>query len=108
MFMLHGIVWCWRSNSCFRLSASLPYMSIDKGIHSQADHHKNGTQDIDGQIIVGIGEGQVTGAEQIEDGPAEEQAKGGNAQAKQEQQGEGVAHDPLRLVVLSSAPVDGT
>ena len=28
MFMLHGIVWCWRSNSCFRLSASLPYMSI--------------------------------------------------------------------------------
>lgn|GEM_PF-515670 len=23
-----GIVWCWRSTSCFRLLASLPYMSI--------------------------------------------------------------------------------
>ena len=23
-----GIVWCWRSISCFRLFASLPYMSI--------------------------------------------------------------------------------
>ena len=23
-----GIVWCWRSISCFRLLASLPYMSI--------------------------------------------------------------------------------
>lgn len=34
MFMLHGIVWCWRSNSCFRLSASLPYMSINAGIET--------------------------------------------------------------------------
>ena len=32
MFILHGIVWCWRSNSCFRLSASLPYMSIRAGV----------------------------------------------------------------------------
>ena len=26
--LLFGIVWCWRSISCFRLLASLPYMSI--------------------------------------------------------------------------------
>ena len=26
-----GIVWCWRSTSCFRLLASLPYMSIIVG-----------------------------------------------------------------------------
>ena len=28
LFLLFGIVWCWRSISCFRLLASLPYMSI--------------------------------------------------------------------------------
>ena len=27
-----GIVWCWRSTSCFRLLASLPYMSICTGV----------------------------------------------------------------------------
>ena len=27
-FLWFGIVWCWRSISCFRLLASLPYMSI--------------------------------------------------------------------------------
>ena len=27
-----GIVWCWRSTSCFRLLASLPYMSISAGV----------------------------------------------------------------------------
>ena len=27
-----GIVWCWRSTSCFRLLASLPYMSIDAAV----------------------------------------------------------------------------
>ena len=27
-----GIVWCWRSTSCFRLLASLPYMSIRAGV----------------------------------------------------------------------------
>ena len=27
-FFWFGIVWCWRSISCFRLLASLPYMSI--------------------------------------------------------------------------------
>ena len=28
LVLLFGIVWCWRSISCFRLLASLPYMSI--------------------------------------------------------------------------------
>ncbi len=29
LVLLFGIVWCWRSISCFRLLASLPYMSIE-------------------------------------------------------------------------------
>ena len=31
-FLWFGIVWCWRSISCFRLLASLPYMSIINGL----------------------------------------------------------------------------
>ena len=31
-FLWFGIVWCWRSISCFRLLASLPYMSILAGL----------------------------------------------------------------------------
>ena len=31
-FLRFGIVWCWRSISCFRLLTSLPYMSISSGI----------------------------------------------------------------------------
>ena len=31
LFLWFGIVWCWRSISCFRLLAFLPYMSIDAG-----------------------------------------------------------------------------
>ena len=33
-FLWFGIVWCWRSISCFRLLASLPYMSINAGIET--------------------------------------------------------------------------
>ena len=32
LVLLFGIVWCRRSISCFRLLASLPYISIVKGI----------------------------------------------------------------------------
>ena len=32
LVLLFGIVWCWRSISCFRLLASLPYMSIINGL----------------------------------------------------------------------------
>ena len=32
LVLLFGIVWCWRSISCFRLLASLPYMSIRAGV----------------------------------------------------------------------------
>ena len=32
LILLFGIVWCWRSISCFRLLASLPYMSIRAGV----------------------------------------------------------------------------
>ena len=31
-FLWFGIMWCWRSISCFRLLASLPYMSIRAGV----------------------------------------------------------------------------
>ena len=38
-----GIVWCWRSTSCFRLLASLPYMSIHPatGAHAITQSHKS-------------------------------------------------------------------
>ena len=35
-FFWFGIVWCWRSISCFRLLASLPYMSISDGDVTQS------------------------------------------------------------------------
>ena len=38
-FLWFGIVWCWRSISCFRLLASLPYMSIISG-DAAADHKR--------------------------------------------------------------------
>ena len=33
-FLWFGIVWCWRSISCFRLLASLPYMSNLRKVHN--------------------------------------------------------------------------
>ena len=39
-WLSHGIVWCWRSISCFWLLASLLYMSIPSG--SPADSAKGG------------------------------------------------------------------
>ena len=64
-------------------------------------------QIIDGQIVVGVGEGHVAGPEQVEDGPPERQAQHRQARAEEEQQGKGVAHDALGLPVLPPPPVDG-
>ena len=52
LVLLFGIVWCWRSISCFRLLASLPYMSIGSGVVvavalqkvDRAPHAEAGTQ----------------------------------------------------------------
>ena len=66
-------------------------LGVDKGVHAQADHHKEGAQQIDGQVVVGVGEGQVAGPKEIEDGPPEGQAEHRQSPAKQEQEGKGVA-----------------
>ena len=50
-----GIVWCWRSTSCFRLLASLPYMSIkrgDKAAFRRFAFLHVAVLDADGQTIV--------------------------------------------------------
>ena len=79
----------------------------DEGIHPQADHDKDGPQQIDGHVRLGIGIGGVTGAEQVEQGMPEQQEHPCDSGAENQQKGEGVAHDPLGLFLLALAPVDG-
>ena len=40
LVLLFGIVRCWRSISCFRLLASLPYMSIRAGVIVTVTFHE--------------------------------------------------------------------
>ena len=52
-------------------------LGVDEGVHAEAYHHKQGAHEIDGHVVVGIGEGGVAGSEQIENGPLKGQEKGG-------------------------------
>ena len=79
----------------------------DKGVHAQADHDKDSAQGVGGQIAVRIGEGGAAGAEEVEDGLAEQEDEGSEYHAQPQQQGKGVALDPLGLFVVPLAPADG-
>ena len=82
-------------------------LGVDEGIHPKPDHHKQGPQQVNGQIVVGVGKGHAAGPEQIQDGTPEHEAEHGQPRAEQQQQHKGVAHDALGLFVLPPPPVDG-
>ena len=42
-------------------------LAVDKRVHSQSDHHKQGSQKIDPYVVCRIGKGYITGAKGIED-----------------------------------------
>lgn len=83
-------------------------LGIDEGVHPQADGDEHSAAQVDGEVVVGVGEGVGAGPEQIEDGLLQHQEKGGGHRPQQQEQGEGVAHDVLRLPIVPPAPADGT
>ena len=82
-------------------------LGVDKGVHAQADHDEEAPQDIHRDVGVGIGEGVVAGAEGIEHRPPDGQHHAGQHHPQDQQHGEGVAHDGLRLFRVPLAPGDG-
>ena len=83
-------------------------LGVDEGIHTQADHHKDGAQHIDGHVIGGIGVGHVAGPKEVENRPLKDQTDGGQPHPKEQEKGKGVSQYLLGPLPLPPAPVDGT
>ena len=88
-------------------SASKP-LHADKWIHTKPDHNKNRTKQINGHISAGIRVSGVAGAEQIQNWSLKGQKHYGDRRTEQQQEREGIPHNPLRLFVVPPAPADGT
>ena len=48
-------------------------LGVDKAVHAQAGHHKDISQEVDGDVGVRIADGGVAGPEEVEHGPLHRQ-----------------------------------
>ena len=82
-------------------------LGVDEIIHSQADHHKGASQQIDGQILVCIREGLIAGAEKIQQRFFDEGYHHRQYQSGDHQHGKSGSHDASRLFLIAFSPGDG-
>ena len=82
-------------------------LRVDETVHSQADHHKNCADQINFQIIIGISEGVLTGAKEIQQRLFKGKAHHHQYDARNHQRQKGIAHDLAGIFVLPFSPGDG-
>lgn len=82
-------------------------LAVDEAVHPQAHHSEEGAPDVNGKVVLGIGEGILAGAEEPEDGIHKRYADGCQHQGRHRQHEAGGAHDLLRLGILLPSPGDG-
>ena len=82
-------------------------LGIDKAVHAQACHDKDIAHEIDRHISVCVGYGGVAGAKEIQHGPLEHQAQDRQQDSHCHHHHKGIAHDGLRLFLISPSPFNG-
>ena len=82
-------------------------LCVDKGIHAQRKLHKERTDDINGQILVGIAESGVAGAKPIKQCILGSKKKDGQHGREAQQCGKAVAHDPFGPGLIAFTHLNG-
>ena len=82
-------------------------LAVDKRVHSQSDHHKQGSQKIDPYVVCRIGKGYITGAKGIEDRSVKDKANGCQDHSCADQHHKGVSHEHFCFFPVSSSPFHG-
>ena len=68
-------------------------LCVDEAVHPKAQHYKQGTAQINGQIIIGVRVGDVAGAEQVEQRRFQQKTQNAENKPGPQQKGAGGSHD---------------
>src|SRR5699024_10245599 len=82
-------------------------LGINKAVHSQSYHDKKTAQQIDGYVVLGIGNRGIRCTEKIQKGPFKNQPQDSKDQTEEDHQDKGIAHDSLRFLDISFSALDG-
>ena len=84
-----------------------PPLGADEGIEAQGQLDKDGAQQIDADILLGVADGGVGRTEGVQDGLLKDAESHGQDHCRAQQHGEGVAQDALRLHPPLRPQLDG-
>ena len=96
-----------RSDGDGHHAGSSKALGIDKSIHPQADHHKNGARRVNPHIVGSVSVGLAAGPEGIEDGLLENLQDDRENDGRHHQHKKGGSHDLAGPLIVLSAPGNG-
>ena len=83
-------------------------LGIDKAVHTQPHHHEQVSQQIDGDIVLRVGDGGVAGPEEVEHGALKGQAQHCQHNSRSHHHYKRISHDFFCFFQVSPSPLNGT